>query len=102
MLVAVALVQAVAGPSLPVARRPSAAPCPVGATADVVVCARPQDSYRLKPLPPRADEPAIPKAAVGFAGGTLAAEAEQATLAAGQQSRRLMLRWKVPLGRREK
>lgn len=103
VLLAIALLQAVAGPVLPVTRRPAVSPCPLAAsTEDIVVCARPSDAYRLKALSPRADEPAIPKAEIGFAGGRLAAEAEQATLAGGQQSQRLMLRWKLPLGRKRR
>lgn len=94
-----ALLQAVSGPVLPLPPRPrSDAPCPIVNTADVVVCARPGDAYRLRPLPDRAEEPAIPKAEVRIGNTALAAETEQATLAGGQQSKRLMLRWKVPLG----
>ena len=101
-MLAIALLQAVAGPSLPVARARPVTPCPVDQTGDVVVCARSPDAFRLKPLPPRPDEPAIPKAEIGLGGTRLAAEAEQATLAGGQQSQRLMLRWKIPLGRKAK
>lgn len=103
MLLAFALLQAVAGPPLPLTRRPVATPCPPAAsTDDVVVCARSQDAYRLVPLPPRPDAPAVPKAEIAFGGGRLAAEAEQATMAGDQQSRRLMVRWKIPLGRKPK
>jgi hypothetical protein len=97
------LAQAMAGPHLPAPPRPrSDAPCPVGEAGDVVVCARNQDAYRLKPLPPRADEPALPKAEFGLGAARVAAETEQAQLAGGAQSKRLMIRWKLPLGRKAK
>ena len=101
MLLAFVLAQ-VAGPALPVHARPAAIPCPTEPTDDVVVCARSQESFRLRSVPPAETRPAVPKAEIGFAGGKLAAEAEQVELLAGQQSKRLMIRWTVPLGRNAK
>ena len=95
------LAQAVAGPVHPAAVRPrSDAPCPIAATADVVVCARTAAHYRLRPPPPRPDKPILPKAQIGFGSAKLAAEAEQETLNQGLQARRLMVRLKLPLGRK--
>lgn len=98
-MIVLLLAQAISGPVLPVVRRPVPQACPpAGGADDVVVCARPQDEYRLQPLPPRPDEPLLPAAEIGLGGTRLAAEAEQATLAGGQQTKRLMVRWKIPLG----
>jgi hypothetical protein len=95
------LLQAVAGPVLPPKPPRHDVPCAANSEGgEIVVCARPNDAYRLKSLPDRADDPAIPKAEIGLGAGRLAAEAEQATLASGTQSQRLMIRWKLPLGRK--
>lgn len=67
-----------------------------------MVCARNQDAYRLKPLPSEPDEPAIPKAEFGVGRARVAAETEQTQLAGGAQSKRLMIRWKLPIGRKAK
>lgn len=100
MLGVLLLAQAVAGPVLPMPPRPrKGARCPVSSDpGDVVVCARDNDAYRLNPLPPRYDSPALPKAELGIGNNKLAAEAEHATLAGGAQSQRLMIRLKIPLG----
>ena len=96
----------VAGPVLPAAPRPrSAAPCPVATdTADVIVCAPNQESYRLHPLAPRYQrEQGLPKAEVGvFGNAKLAAEAEQAGDGRGGVVNRAMVRLKIPLGGRKK
>lgn len=98
------MTQAVAGPHLPAPPRPrSDKPCPVSAEpGDVVVCARSQDAYRLKPLPSAPDEPVIPKAEFGLGATRVAAETEQTQLAGGAQSKRLMVRFKIPIGRKAK
>ncbi|HEU0044695.1 hypothetical protein [Sphingomonas sp.] len=98
MLVALVLAQGAAGPVLPVVRSPATTRCPVESGEEVVVCAQRQDSFRLQPLPPRPDEPAPTRAEIDLGSAKLSAEAEQATLASGQQSRRLMFRLKLPLG----
>lgn len=96
------LVQAVAGPVLPAPRRPrSDKPCPVVAnSADVVVCGRTDEPYRLRKLPTgveRAD--GLPKAEVGvFGNAKLAAEAERGADAQGGPINRAMVRLKIPLG----
>lgn len=101
MLPALLLAQAVAGPVLPASPQPRAhIPCPPATdTTDVVVCAANPDRFRLKPLAPRPDPQALRPAELHLGSAVLAAEAEQATLTAGQQSRRLMMRLKLPLGR---
>ena len=97
------IAQAVAGPMLPAPPRPrSDAPCPVTATTDVVVCGRADDRYRLPRLPAEEEQAAIPKAEVRIGDAKLAAEAEQATLAGGQQSQRLMMRLKIPFGAKKR
>lgn len=97
------LAQAVAGPRLPAPPRPrSDKPCPIVTdSTDVVVCGRTDDRYRLRPLPQALDEQLVPKAEMRIGNTALAAETEQAMLAGGQQSKRLMVRWKVPLGRKK-
>lgn len=94
--------QAVAGPFLPAAPRPrSDAPCPVVTdTTDVVVCGRADDRYRLRAIPQDPERQGLPKAEVHLGNTALAAEAEQATLAGGQQSQRLMFRLKIPVGKK--
>ena len=99
MLVALMLVQAVSGPQLPAAPRPrSDAPCPITDTTEVVVCGRATDRFRLRRLPAEAERLGLPKAELRLGRAALAAEAEQATLAGGVQSQRLMLRLKLPFG----
>jgi hypothetical protein len=95
------LLQAVAGPFLPAAPRPrSDKPCPVGVDpSEIVVCARDPEIFRLRPLPGDPPREGLPRAAVRVGDATLAAEAEQATLAGGAQSQRLMFRLKLPVGR---
>ncbi len=103
MLMTLVFVQAVAGPFLPAAPRPrSDKPCPVVAgSTDVVVCGRNDDRYRLRTMPQEEERLAIPKAETHIGNTALAAETEQVMLAGGQQSKRLMVRWKVPLGRKK-
>ena len=104
MMIALVLVaQAVAGPQLPAPSRPrSDAPCPVvNDSDDVVVCGRSNDRYRLKPLPQGVERQGLPKAELNLGSAALAAEAEQAALAGGQQSQRLMVRLTLPLGRKK-
>ena len=100
MMIALLLAQAVAGPFLPASPRPkSDAPCPVVLdTSDVVVCGRTDDRYRLPRLPMAVERQTLPKAETRIGAVGLAAEAEQATLAGGQQSQRLMMRLKLPIG----
>lgn len=92
----------VAGPPAPVPpKRPSDRPCPVAQPGEeIVVCARPNDEFRLKPLAERysADrEP--PKAQVNIAGvGAVAAEVEQGRDAQGGPVNRAMVRLRIPLG----
>uniref|UniRef100_UPI00157659C6 hypothetical protein n=1 Tax=Sphingomonas bacterium TaxID=1895847 RepID=UPI00157659C6 len=58
------------------------------------------------PRPTRAEGapagPALPRAEIGLGGGKLAAEAEAAGLPGGIPVNRLMLRWRIPLGRKPK
>ena len=93
------VLQVVSGPVLPVVRpRRSDAPCAAtpAASDEVVVCGRDDDRYRLKPLPPRPQEPLIPKAAMALpGGGRAAAEVEQGSVG-GVASNRLMLRLSKP------
>lgn len=91
------LAQAVAGPTLPAPPRPrSDAPCPLATGDEVVVCGRADDHYRLRPLPARADEPAITKAEIGLSHGTrLGVEAEQGQDAQGGPINRAMVRLKI-------
>ncbi len=91
-----------AGPPAPIPPKPrSDKPCPVARPGeDIVVCARPQDEFRLKPLPERyIAERTPPKAQVAIPGvGTVSAEAEQGADAQGGAINRAMIRLKVPLG----
>ena len=91
-----------AGPPVPAsARRLPDRPCPVARPGEeIVVCARPQEEFRLGPLPDRyVGERTPPKAAVGIAGvGTVSAEAEQGADAQGGPVNRAMIRLTVPLG----
>lgn len=103
MLTVLLLIQGVTGPILPPPRRPAVAgACPVGDPGDVVVCARDPDAYRLKPLPPHPDQPALPEAAVQIGDTRLKAEAEQVGLEGGAQSQRMMLRLAIPIGGRKR
>lgn len=90
---------AVSGPPLDVPRklRATNACKPDAADPDaIVVCARRDEPYRLKPLPQRADDPAIPKAETTLLGKTrLAVEGEQAGVG-GFVSNRAMVRLKIP------
>ena len=92
----------VAGPPAPAPpRRPSDRPCPVPQPGeDIVVCARPNDSFRLKPVPERySAERAPPKAEASIPGfGAIVAEAERGADAQGAPINRAMIRLRVPLG----
>ncbi|WP_254555475.1 hypothetical protein, partial [Salmonella enterica] len=70
---------------------------------EIIVCARPSDRFRLKPLPERfTAERRPPKAETTIAGvGTLAAEAERGADAQGAPINRAMIRLRIPLGGRE-
>lgn len=66
---------------------------------EIVVCAAPDltAQHRLAPLPERAREPLLPKAAFGIVGdvkGAVETEAEE--VAAGVVSNRIMVRVKIP------
>lgn len=100
MIALLLLLQAVSGPHLSAPPRPrSDAPCPVATdSSDVVVCGRVNDRYRLRRLPEEVRREGLPRAETALGSATLAAEAEQATLAGGQQSQRLMIRLKIPMG----
>jgi hypothetical protein len=92
--------QAVGPPAPLPATRPSDRPCPVAQPGeDIVVCARPNEQYRLKPLTRRfTAERTPPKAQVGIAGvGTVAAEVEQGADAQGGPVNRAMVRLRIPL-----
>lgn len=99
MMLAALLLQAAAGP--PAERTRIAPPAPAcGTTApdgEVVVCATPQETFRLRALPQRydADAPALPKAETRVGGATIAAEGEAAGVG-GFVSNRAMVRLKVP------
>ena len=99
-MIVLLFVQAVAGPFLPAAPRPASdAPCPIAAdSADIVVCGRTDQRFRLPRVPAAEDRLALPKAQLRLGPAALAAEAEQATLAGGAQSQRLMMRLKIPFG----
>ena len=94
------------GPPAPAPpRRVSERPCPVAQPGeDIVVCARRNDTYRLKPLPERfTAEREPPKAQVNIAGvGALAAEVEQGRDAQGGAINRAMIRLRIPLGGKER
>lgn len=95
-------IQTVSGPPAPVpTRRVSERPCPIAQPGeDIVVCARPSDRYRLKPLPQGfAAERDPPKAEMNIAGvGAVAAEVEQGRDAQGGPINRAMIRLRIPLG----
>ncbi|QNE30968.1 hypothetical protein F1C10_02685 [Sphingomonas sp. NBWT7] len=95
--------QVIAGPPAPVPpRRATERSCPVAQPGeDIVVCAPPNDTYRLKPLPGRfAADRTPPKAETTIAGvGRVAAEVEQGADAQGGVINRAMIRLRIPLGR---
>ncbi|WP_294242746.1 hypothetical protein [uncultured Sphingomonas sp.] len=95
---------AVAGPVLPVPRKPSTARrCPPDETGDdVVVCGRSSDADRIGTIPDYSKPMTLPKARAQIAGvGTLSAETEQADVG-GSPSKRAMIRLTIPLGGRRK
>jgi hypothetical protein len=95
---------AVAGPVLPVPRKPSMARrCPPDETGDdVVVCGRSSDADRIGTIPDYSKPMTLPKARAQIAGvGTLSAETEQADVG-GSPSKRAMIRLTIPLGGRRK
>lgn len=70
---------------------------PAAADGDIVVCGRTESPYRLKKLPDRAEEPILPKAETTLIGNVkVAAETEAATMLGGAQSKRAMIRFKIP------
>jgi hypothetical protein len=92
----------VAGPPAPAVAKPeSERPCPIArAGEEIIVCARPNDAFRLKPLPDRfMAERTPPKAQTAIDGvGTVAAEVEQGADAQGAPINRAMIRLRIPLG----
>lgn len=93
--------QAVAGPPSPAKQVPVERPCPAPQPGEeIVVCARPNDRFRLKPLSDRyTAERAPPKAETAIDGvGTVAVEAERAADAQGAPINRAMIRLRVPIG----
>lgn len=96
---------ALAGPMLP-ASKPAPRPCVANqrTTDEVIVCGAGggQEQFRLRALPERysADPAALPKAETSILGGKakLAAETE-AIGVGGFQSKRAMVRLKIPLGK---
>jgi hypothetical protein len=99
-------VATVAGPP---AAPPIVIPKPIQATGDcaaghqpkdgeIVVCARPQEAYRLRPLPDRyTASKSLPKAEVKvFGNAKLSAEAEQGADAQGSPINRAMVHLKIP------
>lgn len=95
---------AVAGPVLPVPRRPpTARRCPADDTGDdVVVCGRSADADRIGTVPDYSRPFTLPRARTDIPGvGTLSAETEQAGVG-GFPSNRAMIRLKIPLGGRRK
>ena len=97
----------VAGPPVP---PPRVVPKPIEVTGpcaaghqprqddEIVVCARPQEAFRLKPLPDRyTPQSGIPKAEVKvFGNAKLSAEAERGADAQGGPINRAMVRLKIP------
>lgn len=95
------VLQTIAGP--PSAPKPVLVerPCPAAAPGEeIVVCARPNDQFRLKALPDRfTAERAPPRAETAINGvGTVAVEAEQGADAQGAPISRAMIRLRVPIG----
>ncbi|ONF96002.1 hypothetical protein [Sphingomonas jeddahensis] len=68
------------------------------------MCARPNDRFRLKPLPERfVAERAPPKAEAAIPGvGTVAAEVDQGADAQGGSINRAMIRLRIPLGAKKR
>ena len=101
MLIAalLATLQAAAGPPAPVPERlRTARQCPNDAAGngDVVVCARTEQEYRLKPLADNPAVSAVPRARATLAGNVeAAADVEQASVG-GFSSNRIMLRLTMP------
>lgn len=94
-------IQAVAGPPAPTGPVRVEQPCPVAQPGEeIVVCARPNDGFRLKPLADRyTPERTPPKAETTINGvGSVAVEAEQAADAQGTPINRAMIRLRVPIG----
>lgn len=101
-MIALLLFQAaVAGPVLEKPRRPTndmrcGKPGPDG---EIVVCAKSQEEFRLRPVPERyvVDTPALPKAETSILGGKakIAGEVEQGDVG-GFPTNRAMVRLKVP------
>lgn len=97
--------QAVAGPSSPAKPIPVEHPCPAAQPGEeIVVCARPNDQFRMRPLPERfMAERAPPKAATTIKGvGTVAMEADQGADAQGAPITRAMIRLRVPIGSKKR
>lgn len=93
--------QAVAGPPAPTKPVKVERPCPVAQPGEeIIVCARPNDDFRLKSLADRyTPERAPPKAETAINGvGTVAVEAEQAADAQGAPVNRAMIRLRIPVG----
>ena len=94
-------VQAVAGPPAPAKPIPLERPCPPAKPGEeIVVCARPNDQFRVRPLPERFTvERGPPKAETAVNGvGTVAVEADQGADAQGGPITRAMIRLRVPIG----
>jgi len=89
--------QAVAGPTLEETRpRAPERACRPARDGEVTVCGR-RDEHRLKPLPERYGDSALPKAeATVFGKGKLSIETEQRSIG-GVPSNRVMVRIKIPL-----
>lgn len=105
-LVMMMAMQAVAGPPLPAEMRPARpAPAPDAATvacgqpdADgtIVICARPVDADRLRPVDPAryAETPIRARTTIGKV--AVSGEAEQGALPNGMSSPRATVKFKVP------
>ncbi|MCW6534312.1 hypothetical protein [Sphingomonas lycopersici] len=89
--------QAVAGPVLAEARpRLAERTCPPAREGEVTVCGRREEPFRLKRLPARYDESALPKAETTVLGNArLGVETDQGSVG-GVSSNRAMVRLKVP------
>ena len=106
MGVVLLVLQAIAGPPAPVAARkvPVERPCPAPTAGEVVVCARSNEQYRLKPLSGRYVEPTgLPLAEMRvFVDSKVSLAAEQGADAQGGAINRAMVRLKIPLGGKQK
>ncbi len=87
--------QAAAGPTLAAPPALQAAPACIVEDDEVLVCGRRGSPHRLKPLAPRYEKPAVPRATIAVAGGEIAAEGEAAGVG-GFVSNRAMVRLKLP------